>query len=171
MGANASATTATKRVNGPLPVADEIGDTTIYPRDSEDVRRHSRRNNAEAEKKRAERQKKKMDEKRSEEFGSSDLRRTISATENCSVMQKLFLVGDLIETVPRNQYTEEEKEETRKRMEMMASKMRNLNTGIRKGQSEVTSNPSKSEVEADTTVNPEEPVKPEPVKKKKLWDL
>jgi hypothetical protein len=154
--------------NGPLPIKDDAKDSSFIFGEHKLEKKNSKCEDAEAEKKRYERQIKKNQEKKSEEFSSSQLMRSVSASENGATMRKLFLIGELIEKSEKDRYTDEEKDETRKKMEMMAAKIAQL--------SFTKSVPTKALNEKSFLAAPEEllqnnpEIPAQPIKKKKLWD-
>lgn len=165
------------KFNGPHPVSEDATESSVIFNTKTTEKKDAKQLKIElGQKKRQERQNKKREEKRSEEFNTA-LLRSVSASENGSIIRKLFTKGELIEQGESNRYTEEEKEETKKRMLQMAERIALLSAPK---STPVVQNlePTVPEVEvqplpdADINTNVQASVSlPLPKKKKKLWDI
>lgn len=116
-----------------------------------------------------------MDDQKSEEFSSSYIMRTVSASETGTALRKLFVTGELIEKNAPNIYSEEEKSETLKKIELMAAKITTL--GRTKSAPlemiEITAEATDDQTSLQATQSQSnlEPTLSNPFsKKKKLWE-
>lgn len=66
----------------------------------------------------------------SEEFQENPLKKHLKATETGEALRRMFVTGELIDNTQRFSYSDAEKEQTKKKMEEMASKILKMTSNI-----------------------------------------
>ena len=156
------------KYNGPMPVVEDAHSNTISRIADALDKKPARQMNEEAESKRRVRLAKRTQDKRSEEFSGNAIMRSVNATENGTAIRKLFTMGELIEKGEENRYSNEEKDFTRKKMELMAARISELSLQKISVQKDIkVADTQIEETLLNTDKNETTPLKPQ---KKKLWE-